>query len=1050
MTYSFFNFFDKNKRDKNERDKNKRGVKVFNVNALTALYFIFLVFAFIGMSTYSLTDLQAKSSQNLKSSDISSDKKSSNSFKIRNNAESSKNEDSISKSFRKWQKMMAQSEGNKKSQDSKSMMKSMEGSASMNMSQSSNSEGVERLEVIGSRIKRTDIEGASPITILDRQALELGGKASLADVLRDEVSILSGVRASFTLSPDTIGRSFGGEGIRNQKTLVLINGRRIVTKPGTSYVDLSVIPISAIERIEILKAASSIYGSDSVGGVINIVTRKDAGNGIYVSHKQPFELGGLSSEVNLMLGHKGERYSVSSVFQYSYMDSIHSEDRNFYHPGFSSNGGNPGAIMYEGYLNKDVDGQGRGGQYVARGEGEPVRYFITSKNCGEGQNTGSDFPRLKDDKTKKADGKPDPSYKVGNCRYEYTKDMEQVPEFHVFGGLVNFELDLDSIKVTSGVVAQRRTSTYYLAANPINTFHFPELFPDSFMRELEGVYSWYTRNITEYRQRPTDEPDHTAVGFSRRFTEWGRRKNKLIVDSINTWLGVEGSWLVDWDWKASLGYGYTRDNFDASNYAEANKFKDQVKRGNYDPGYDLTSEQREKNRQALGKFMVDIFKKEKTHLVVFETFTSGKIIDLPYGPLSTSLGGEVNFQNYDIKVDEASKDGRILLGDASYGGNERTIYSLFAEGNTVIIPNLETSVSVRFDDYSDFGSTLNPRADFRYQALPNLLFRGNVGTSFVAPDLGFLFGNKIDYEGLQDKVACPYEDDRVAEEACNKDEEGTLQYLTRFKPNPDLEEEKVLNLSFGSVIEGDVGDLNFYFGSDLWAFWRKNVIGFIDSTDLTELEAEKNKKVPDSGREYLRSLGQDIERSDTATVKGFRQVTTITKKPRNLNDRQTYGFDLFSGLRLPSYNGYKFSIDLDFAYILLDKSAATQDLKGKDYIGETFGEKLSPLPYPRWKGSFKIGLKKSKVSVFAKFKAFSGYGVYDELKEKTRNEERHLFGSYTDLDLSSEYAFSSNHKVILGVNNIIYDYPSMGAHRFATGLHDPVGRHAHVNYKYMF
>ena len=846
MAYSFFNFFDKNK-----RDKNKRGVKVFN--AVTALYSVFLVFAFIGMSTYSLTDLQAKSSQNLKSSDISSNKES-NSSKIKGNAESSKNEDSISKSFRKWQKMMAQSEG-KKGQDSNSMMKSMEGSASMNMSQSSSSEDGERLEVIGSRIKRTDIEGASPITILDRQALELSGKASLGDVLRDEVSIPSGVRASWTLNSDRFGQSFKKEGIRNQKTLVLINGRRIVTKPGSSDIDLSVIPLAAIERIEILKAASSIYGSDSVGGVINIVTRKDSGTGIYISHKQPFESGGLNPEVNLMLGHKGEKYSVSSVFQYSYMDSIHSEDRDFYHPVFTGNGGNPGAILYEGYL--DENGQGR--QYVAEGTrgSAPVRYFITSEDCGKGQATGNnDLPGLEDVKTTGTDGESDPSYQVGNCRYEYTKDMEQVPEFHVFGGLVNFELDLDSIKVTSGVVAQRRMSTYYLAANPVNTTQLPEIFTDSFMRELSD-FSWYTRKPNEHRlrtTRDTAEPDHTAVGFSRRFTEWGRRENTQIIDSINTWLGVEGSWLVDWDWKASLGYGYTKDNLDATNYVEANKFKDELRSGNFDPGFDLSEEQEEKNREALGRFMGDVFKKESTHLVVFETFTSGKIIDLPYGPLSMSLGGEVNFQNYDVKVDEASKDGRILGGDASYGKEDRTIYSLFAEGNTIIIPNLESSFSVRFDNYSDFGNTLNPRADFRYQAFPNLLFRGNVGTSFVAPDLKFLFSNEIGYDKADDAVAChdDYAGEQVASFACKG---NVYQYVTRTKPNPDLKEEKILNLSFGSVIERDVGDLNFYVGSDLWAFWRKDVIGFMENNDLAKLENAKNEVVPGSGKGTFTIIG---------------------------------------------------------------------------------------------------------------------------------------------------------------------------------------------------
>ena len=133
---------------------------------------------------------------------------------------------------------------------------------------------LDRIEVTGSRIKRADIESASPVFVIQRDEIERTGLTSVGDLLQDLPIAGSALNTQF---------NNGGNGetrldLRNlgsNRLLVLVNGRRMVTNLGGS-VDLNNIPVAIIKRIEILKdGASAIYGSDAISGVVNIITRDD-------------------------------------------------------------------------------------------------------------------------------------------------------------------------------------------------------------------------------------------------------------------------------------------------------------------------------------------------------------------------------------------------------------------------------------------------------------------------------------------------------------------------------------------------------------------------------------------------------------------------------------------------------------------------------------------------------------------------------------------------------------------------------------------------------
>ena len=140
---------------------------------------------------------------------------------------------------------------------------------------------VERIEITGSRIKRADMESASPVAVISAEQISMSGISNVENLLQ-EMSFSAGVAGNATNAYWTSGGygtaqvNLRGMGIK--RTLVLFNGRRVVGggTGANSSVDLNMIPTSMIERVEVLlDGASAIYGADAVAGVVNIITKKE-------------------------------------------------------------------------------------------------------------------------------------------------------------------------------------------------------------------------------------------------------------------------------------------------------------------------------------------------------------------------------------------------------------------------------------------------------------------------------------------------------------------------------------------------------------------------------------------------------------------------------------------------------------------------------------------------------------------------------------------------------------------------------------------------------
>ena len=197
----------------------------------------------------------------------------------------------------------------------------------------------ERVEVTGSNIRRVQSETASPVLTITREDIEKSGRSSIADLLQTLTVDNAGS------VPKTFGNGFasGGSGISLRglgagATLVLLNGRRVapyaLADDGTkTFTDLNLIPIEAVERVEILKdGGSSVYGSDAIAGVVNIILRKEF-NGIVIkgSVGQSLEYGdGRDTRTSITGGFGNldtDRFNVIGNFEYNKREPIYYSNR---------------------------------------------------------------------------------------------------------------------------------------------------------------------------------------------------------------------------------------------------------------------------------------------------------------------------------------------------------------------------------------------------------------------------------------------------------------------------------------------------------------------------------------------------------------------------------------------------------------------------------------------------------------------------------------------------------------------------------------------------
>ena len=586
---------------------------------------------------------------------------------------------------------------------------------------------LDRIEVTGSRIRQVELETAQPVLVISREDIQNQGFNSVADILQN-ISAAGAPTFSRT-SPLTSNQEAGGQYIdlRNlgaQRTLVLVNGKRLGISPN-GYQDISTIPSVIVERIEVLKdGASSIYGSDAMAGVINIITRKNfEGAEANVYFGQYGQGDGQKSTYDFLIGFAGDRGSVTIGAEYHNEDGVWAKNR------YQSNDSYPG---YPQYSTTPV------GQWGNWRVGATGPWYVADRGS-DAVGPGAWHPQTAADTSKPSD------------------QMHVLTPIERRSLFVNANYDLtDNVRFVTDLGYTKRDSNRQIAGYPTQS----------------GAAAINAPMSANSYFNPTGGTD--PVNWRRRGWEVPRTTDS----SQTTWrftAALEGSFDIgeryfDWD----VGYLYNENDLTIINngnlyipnirQAVGPSFlnaQGQVQCGTAANPIALTScvpwnpfagfgTGAVANSLADPNVQKFLYKQEhalgNTQTTSYFANLAGSLFTLPAGDLSFAVGYEYRKEEGGFTPDAIAQSGNStnLASGPTYGSY--ALDEFYAELNIPLLADvafakeLTLNVASRYSDFNTFGDTTNNKFGLKWRPIDSLLVRGTWSEGFRAPTIGDLYG----------------------------------------------------------------------------------------------------------------------------------------------------------------------------------------------------------------------------------------------------------------------------------------------------------------------
>lgn len=783
---------------------------------------------------------------------------------------------------------------------------------------------LDRIEVTGSRIRGSEMETQQPIISLDRQALEKQGFTSVADVLQNLTS--AGPPAISRAEALASGENVGGYyiDIRNlgtTRTLVLMNGKRLgATTAG--YQDLSQIPFSAIERIDILKdGASSIYGSDAIAGVVNVITRKrfdGAEAGAY--YGQYSEGDGDTEQYHFTIGSQGERGGVTLSAEYNKQDPVWAKDRWFSAsgnagPNYPGSGWSP--VSYAGSWFGPC---GTGG----------ANTWCTLEDGGDPLNVSDYRPITSAD------------YANSNQQMFLQTGIERKSVY------VNANYDLtDTITFNADILYNQRNTDQQVAGYPYQSGAFETpLDADSAFNPV-GSDVAFRRRLWEVPR--TTESELKTLRFAPTISGYFEIGDKTWDWDVGTlWNRNDSTKTRRGDMSLIAAQQALGPSFiNSDGVAQCGTADDPIELDACRPWNPLlpygVAGQGSLADPDLQKFLFPYYTDTgRTKTNSYTANLSGSLLTLPAGDLGLAVGYEHREEKGRFVPDAFNQSGQSTGLAATTTEGEYELDEFYLELNVPVLADLpfakELTVNVasRYSDYSNFGDTINSKFGLVWRPIDELLVRGTYAEGFRAPTIENLYGgvgSSFEYYTDPCGVGAPASVNGNA--ACNAAgvPAGYVQLGQGLVPcttypcqtpdqfisgsNPNLLPEKSKSRTAGLVWSP-----RWVEGLDISLDWY--------SYKLTDAI------VDDSVDRILRDcyvLG-NASRCSSITRAADGHITSIFFGLANLGKLETEGYDLGIKYRLPELGIGQFTIDWQNSYVSKYDSASQNSDGDEIMVGE--------------------------------------------------------------------------------------------------------------------
>jgi iron complex outermembrane receptor protein len=801
---------------------------------------------------------------------------------------------------------------------------------------------LERVEITGSSLRRVDAETALPITILKSEDLVKQGVTTAEQA----VQRISANQSNYGVS-QAIGATTGGKaeadlrglgapsGANANKTLVLLNGRRVANHAfDAAAADLNAIPMAAIDRIEVLRdGASAIYGTDAIGGVINFILRRDY-QGISVAAEQQSpqaDGGGDVTRANIVAGWgslEKQGWNVMGVIDWRTQKVLEAKDRRFSKTGVL---GPSRADLTAGTSGTSFPGDAGG-------------FEPSGPNC----NPPSSLPRFTN---------PDNTGAFNSCRYDFTRDIDIIPENEQLTWLLrgSFALGKDHV-ISAEYLNANNQATSRVAPAPTSSF-IPQtspFFPAG--ATVTTVPGFGNGAVANWRQVPAGKRTSGDDTTTERF---------LLEANGLMW---------GWDYRAAIGQSKNKSTASVKGgYVNDGMFQDGIIAGAINP----FGSQPAAGTSAIAAAQVYADTMIGENKVEFVDFRVTKdIYQMSAGPLAMALGAEYRKEKSQFEATDITAElGSLGIDPESDTKGDRNVSALYAEFGIPLMKNLDLTLAARYDNYSDFGTTINPKLGLRYQPMKQLLLRGSYNTGFRAPTLYEIYqpaSLTFTSDNYDDPTLCPGGTPVAGASAgvvCGQQVlQRTAGPVSAGKPADTLDPEKSNTFSIGFVFEPVQ---NVSFGLDYWDIKIKDVINVLPEQAVFGNASKYSSRFVRCSQLPAAS-GPGIDRTDVDVCLNyptFDPIAYIDTPVENLGELRTNGVDVSFNWRSDATAYGRWSVGLDGTYIT---KYEYQRERGGEFI-DANGNYSDNAPVFRWQHVLTLGWTTGPWSAILANRYKSGY-----------------------------------------------------------------------------
>jgi iron complex outermembrane receptor protein len=887
----------------------------------------------------------------------------------------------------------------------------------------------EEIIVTGSRIRRDPLNQDSPVVVLDATSIQATGLSAIADVLQRLPSASGGLNSKVNNSgnignpPDGGGVGAGSAEIDlrylgAKRTLVLVDGLRFVNGASASgipsTVDLNSIPVSSIERIEVLQSGQSpLYGSDALAGVVNVIT-KVTQEGLQASAQfGTFRQGdGHTQDYNASYGIKLPTTNIVFGGSYVKQEAVRTRDRagsQFPNPGQTSCtdpiGGCSSAIL-------------------------------------NGRVTLNGYPTLTV-KSPVLSGKPrfdplDPTGPTSDFKAFTNADRFNFSPFNYFLTPSERYGAFLSVKQELGSNVNFRLKAEYNRRNSQNQAAFLPLFigPDAGNGNLlDTITIDATNPFNPFGTLSAGNPGDPPANYStvrRRLIEAGQRTYTQKVDTMSLTGGFDGSFLVGahkwfWDVNAVIGYNDAHQTFTGN--LNAAKLKQALGPVALCTApcvpFNIFGGQGSITPAMLAFVGFDEHDRSSQSLQDYTANLTGDLFDLPAGPVGFAAGYEHRYQfgSFDpdpIIVAGLGADIPAQPARGSYNSNE-----VYGELRVPILKDspffyaLDADGAIRYSNFSPGGKKTTYTGSLQWKPVHDLLLRGSYAKGFRAPSIGELFGAQSRADApINDPCTnvpgSPYQTSAVVRANCTANgvpasgsyQEplgGQLGVLTGG--NTALKPETSRTLLFGGVY------------SPTWA----HESGFANQLSLEinyyDIKVSNAIAPTDAQLTLARcaNLGDPLScAAISRTPNGL--ISRINAQLQNIGGIATRGFDLTFVYRSPatSYGAFGLSLNGNYLTKYTETFPAAVGFTTTSYLGTTRG--FPDQSYPHFKGTGVVDWALGDIDA-----AFTGRYI-DHVFENDGKRLANTF--YGDVRLTyAPSALGRKLALTVGVNNVFNRAP---------------------------